>query len=137
MPVTFELRDDGRLMVWELRTPFSMDEILIYLEQQRHYLSTVDFWVYSLVDIRQVTSIPAHPYKVLKVANWQLANSREAFFVVTSPAVKAVLQVLFRLARFERAVFSQDIDDATAQVRRLIARDRAEPNATYATDKAG
>jgi hypothetical protein len=137
MPVTFELRQDGRLMVWELRTPFLMDEVLVYLEQQRQYLSTVDFWVYSLVDIRHVTSIPEHTYKALKVSNWRLPNSHKVFFVVNSHAVKAVLQVLLQLARFERAIFAKDIDDATAQVRRLIARDRAEQSVTSTTDKAG
>jgi len=120
MPVHLEMRYDNRLAYWEFSDPWTLEEIVNLLPVAHHYLTLTNAPVYSFVDARNARQIPQGMFQLPRLAVWNLPNGREVVFVTGSVAIRAMIQLLFRLARSDRLVVYTNYDEAWAYTQQLL-----------------
>lgn len=121
MPVNLEFRFDGQLMYWEFHDPWALEDAVQCLRRVTEHIDSTPEAVYSFVDLRSIRHIPKGILQIPKLAKWHVPNGREVILVTKSQAIKSLVQLIFRLARSERAVFFQDYEQAWAYTEQLVS----------------
>ncbi|MBX3083702.1 MAG: hypothetical protein KF716_18860 [Anaerolineae bacterium] len=121
MPVHMEIRNEGRLVYWDFSDPWDLAEALGLLKTVERHMSEATFPVYSFVDLRNARRIPSGVLGLPRLVNWHLPNGRDVVFVSNSHAIRAMVQLLFRLARSERYAVFDDYDQAWNLAQQLLA----------------
>jgi hypothetical protein len=121
MPVHFEMRSDDRLAYWELTDPWTIEELLAFMPAAKEHLNAAVPPVFSFVDLRNARKIPQGLFQLSKLAIWDMPNGRDVVFVSHSAAVRATIQLLFRLSGSDRQVMFAEYDQAWAYMEGLLA----------------
>ncbi|MBX3063896.1 MAG: hypothetical protein U0528_20970 [Anaerolineae bacterium] len=128
MPIKQEVQADGRLMYWEIADPWSMDDLIPKIDAVNQFINESSEPIYSFVDLRQAKELPRGIASIHKIRhwNWSPQAGAEVILVISSAAVKAMIQLLFRLARSQRAVIFDDYAAAWDYTQQLLQQGSAQ-----------
>lgn len=134
MPIKQEFRENGRLAYWEIADPWSMTDLIPMIDNVNQYIEESRQPIYSFVDLQKARELPKGIASIHKIRhwNWNPQAGAEVILVITSAAVKAMIQLVFRLARSERAVIFDDYQAAWEYTRQLL-----QQGSTGQENKAG
>ena len=120
MPVTFELQDNGSLMYWKIADPWTLNELVGYYKEAETVLDNAPHMVHSLVDVQHVHHIPAGVLSARYVTTWHHPRSGQTTIIGATPLIRAMLETLFQVVRFNRVRFFNDEADARNYLLQLI-----------------
>ncbi len=123
MAVTFELQENGSLMYWKIEDPWQLNELVGYYKQAAMILDNAPHMVHSLVDVQHVRQIPAGALSASHVTTWRHPRSGQTAIVGATPLIKAMMETLFQLVRFNRVRFFNDEVEARNYLLRLIEQE--------------
>ena len=123
MPVTFELQENGSLMYWKLEDPWTLPELIGYYKQAESIFDNAPHMVHSLVDVQHVRQIPGGVLSARHAKTWHHPRSGQTVIVGATPLIKAMVETLFQLVRFNRVRFFNDEVEARNYLLRLIEQE--------------
>lgn len=125
MPVTMEMQRDGRLMVWKFHHPWTVAEVSAHYDQVKALMDNSPCLIHSLVDLRDMKTIPSGALGLRKTSTWDHPRSGYTVFLGGSAFAQSMINTLFRVVRFERIKFFLTEQDALTYVDSLIKEDIA------------
>ncbi len=130
MPVTFELQEDGCMMVWRIADPWKIEELKAYYPQAKHYLASTTQMIHTLVDVRDAHRVPPDVLSARHTSTWNDPMSGQMAVVGAAGIIRMTMETVFRLVQFTRVQFFDSETEARAYLRKLIAQDRARSQMT-------
>jgi hypothetical protein len=125
MPVTLELRENGRVLYFTFIDPWEVSQVAALNLQSIAYLNSAKCKLYTFTDLRQARRIPSGLLSLRHGPDWSHPNSGQIAILGASPLLTTFAKIVFRLSGFERIRFFDAEEEAWAYLRQLIA-DEAE-----------
>ena len=107
MPVTMEIVENGRVIVYKYREPFNLRDLNPLYDQDQEYRDTVDFKVHTILDMEGVKKLPDGILGA-RIGSPVLSHKRSGVIVVVcaESLAKAVANVVLRISRKEAKFFN-------------------------------
>ncbi len=120
MPVTFLLEENHCIMLWRISDPWTLPELTAYYKDAQYILDHAEQPVHSLVDLQQARRMPAGVLKARYTSTWN--HPRSGFTVVAggTPLMSRMLELVFKMTRFERVRLFPDEAEARAFLNTLV-----------------
>src|SRR5688500_18309007 len=135
MPVRFEYRENNRVACYTFSDPWETHEFVAHYPADNAYRASVTHTVHTFMDLTGAHSIPTNILRArTKAPAWSHANSGVIVMVGAIPLAKSVAEMVFKIARFNRAKFFKTADEGWAYLHQLIAN--AEPTAVAGQQSA-
>ena len=120
MPVTFRLEDNQRVMLWRLSDPWTLPELMAYYKEAQTILDGADQAVHSLIDLQQARRMPSGVLKARYTSTWDHPRSGYTVVAGGTPLMSRMLELVFKMTRFERVKFFEDEAEARVFLNELI-----------------
>jgi hypothetical protein len=129
MPVTFELEENRRVMLWRLIDPWTLPELMAYYKEAQNILDGADQAVHSLIDLQQARRMPSGVLKARYTSTWDHPRSGYTVIAGGTPLMSRMLELVFKMTRFERIRFFEDEAAARAFLNELISTNSPDQSA--------
>ena len=109
MPVSMEIRENGRVVFYQYRDPFNLHELnALYLQDENHR-NSVDFLVHTVLDMSGVKNLPQGIIGA-RVGSPVLVHPRSGVIVVVGagPLSQSIAGVVLRLTRKQAHFFKTE-----------------------------
>lgn len=114
MPVTFKLDAEQRIIFWYISDPWTLPQLTVHYNDVIAILDSTDHTINSIIDIRGVHKIPSGILKARYLSTWDHPRNGYALVVGATPLLRNIAEAAFKIARFERASFFPNEDEARA-----------------------
>jgi hypothetical protein len=123
MPVSIELSDNNRYIIYEMSDPVNMDELMHAYAKERKFRDEHDHTMHSIVDMSGVGRIP--PRWLTAKAGPGLTHPRSGFMVFTgvSLGLRIVLDTILKFARYEKVIMAESREDAQAKMMEILKKE--------------
>src|SRR5258708_35692965 len=128
MPINVETRENGRLIYFELADPWTLEEMLAGFGKSQGMRDELynknPAAIHSFIDVRQVKNPP--PMGTLRARQSPgLTHASRGEFVVlgANTLTRTIIEMMLKLAHFDKGRFVDDETEAWAYIRQLIAGD--------------
>lgn len=123
MPVTMELRENGRVLYWVITDPWKVKDLIPLVRETRRLFDSARHKIHSLTNDIHTRQIPAGVLRLREVGPWSHPASGQ-LAVVGLPALgTALLDVIAPVTCFDRAKYFNTEEEAWAYLRQAIAEE--------------
>jgi hypothetical protein len=130
MPVTLELRENGRVLHYTFTDPWEIGDLTALYPKSLELLRSANGRLYTLADVRTARRIPSGLLNLRHGPEWSHPNGGAVAVVGASALLRTFASIVFRLSRFEQARFFDDEDEAWLYLHRAMAAEAQTPTAT-------
>ncbi len=124
MPVTFEVRENGRVACYVVSDPWVTNDLTSLYPQDAAHRDSVNFPVHTFMDLTGVNKIPVDVIHARQDAPAFIhANSGQFVVVGANALARRTVETIFRLGHFERARFFDKATEGWNYLRRMIQSD--------------
>ncbi len=125
MPVTVQLSDDQYHLIYELKDPLQINELMDAYDREKEMRDSISHTLHSLVDMSQVHRIPRN-WLVAK-AGPGLTHPRSGSMVIVgiSSGLKTLVQIILKITKYDRIQFFESREDAETYMADLIQQTKA------------
>jgi len=121
MPVTTDLLENGRIIYLRTASPWSIEETFEAYKVAETYFDTALHKLHSLIDVRDLVSIPPGVLKVRNTPFISHKNSGNMAVVGAQKLARTLAETMLKLTSFKRAKFFETYEDAIDYLKQLIA----------------
>src|SRR5258707_5048899 len=129
MPVNVEVRENGRVIYFEIADPWTLEEMLAGFGKSaamrdQLYSKNPEAAIHSFIDVHLVKNPP--PLGSLRARQSPgLTHASRGEFVVfgANTLTRSLIEMMLKLAHFDKGRFVDDEAEAWAYIRQLIAAD--------------
>ena len=124
MPVTVEPRENGRVLYSVYSDPWTITDMDKAHEFQISYYDTAPYKVHHLLNVTNARSIPPGIMRA-RTTSPEFSHPNSGYLAIfgAAPLLKMMADTLLKLARYKRAQFFSNIDDAWVYLRDVIAKE--------------
>jgi len=125
MPVTMELRENGRVLYYTISEPWTLKELMDRYPEEQAYRDSVAHTVHELVNLSRIGKIPPNALAARHIPAF--SHSKSGFFVIVSSniLVQRLAQTIFQLARSRQLRFFESEDKGWEFIRQALADEDA------------
>ncbi len=129
MPITQELREDGRLLYAALTDPWELADLVPLMAEARGYFADAENKIHVMVNVSQTRSVPSMSLHLLRNhLSLNYPGHGRIAVVGACLAIRAVANTLFTLAHFHHVRFFDTEDEASRYLRSLTPHGRSVMN---------
>jgi len=127
MPVTQELIENGRILLVTFSDPWTAQEMVSLFPETRRFYDAATQPIHILIDARRSKMPAPNTLRAREAPALKHPMSGSAAVVGVNAIARAVGEMAFKLARFDRAAFFDTYEEGLAFLRARIAEEeRAE-----------
>ena len=122
MPVTFDIRENGYVAYYVLSDPWQTADLTSLYHKDLAFRDTVNHQVHTFMDVTNVHRIPPNIMRAREHAPAFIhRNSGQLIMTGAHMFPKTIAEMIFRLARYERAKFFETEAEGWDYVRTLMS----------------
>ncbi len=121
MPVTIETLNNARIVKLVVSDPWVIDDLTSKYEEEKPLFNASKVPVHTLVDLRLMRHIPPGALSNRKSPNVTHPRSGQVALVGANAFAQVLVEVAFRLVRFDRVVFFDTEEEAMQYLTALIS----------------
>ena len=126
MPASFEAREDGHVVFINFSDPLTVGDLYTMFKQDKAHRDQFhqkhpDRKVHLVADSRELKAVPQGLLQARQSPSLNHPTSGQIAVIGARNLVRALTEAIFRLTRFDRAVFFDNEEDAMAYIRQVIA----------------
>jgi hypothetical protein len=124
MPVDFQITQDGWLTRLTITEPWSVEDLLKNFDMGRELRDNSPHKVYTLLDLRGVTSAPPNLLRLRSSPIFAHPNSGYAAVVGANAVARNIIEVFLKVLRRKHVGFFTTETEAMVHLNRLIEAER-------------
>jgi hypothetical protein len=121
MPVTQELIENGRILLVTFSDPWTAQEMVSLFPETRRFYDAAKRPIHMLIDTRQARAWTPHALRAREAPSLRHPMSGNAAVIGVDTVARAVGEMAFKLARFDRAAFFDTYEEGLAFLKARIA----------------
>ncbi len=121
MPVTLELQENGRVLIYTFVDPWEIGDLIALYPQSQEYLRTAQRKIYTLADVRRAKKIPSGILNLRHGPDWSHPNGGTVAIVGANGLLRTFASIVFRLSGFEHATYYDSVEEAWAYLRSVLS----------------
>lgn len=125
MPVTWELREDGRVSHYFFTDPWKATELTHWYPQDNAYRDSVKFRVHTVMDLRNMRQVPSGVLSVRNDAPAFRQDSGQLVMIGAATFAKVITETVLRLVHYDKAKFFDTAEEGWAYMLKIL---REEPS---------
>jgi hypothetical protein len=126
MPVTNEFVENGRVLVTTASDPWETHEMMAFWPEDRAHRNSMTQRVHLIIDITHTNYPPKHILQLHRTPSVTHPNRGLIVVVGANSFSKTFVEMIFRLARYERVKFFATMHEAINFLRRVMATEDVE-----------
>jgi hypothetical protein len=123
MPVTADLIENGRIICLRTASPWNVDETFEAYKVAEGYFDAATHKLHSLVDVRDLVSIPPGVLKVRNTPFISHKNSGNMAVVGAQKLARTLAETMLKLTSFKRARFFETYEEAIDYLKQIITNE--------------
>jgi hypothetical protein len=123
MPVTLEVREEGRVLYMTISDPWSVQDILAIQPRTHDLFAKAQHKIHTLVHVT-ARSVPSGMLTARPSSGGLSRPSEGQIVIVGAPALlKAIAEVMFKIAKFTRSSFFDTEEEAWRYLQDILAHE--------------
>lgn len=122
MPVTMEMRENNRVTYWAFADPWSVGELVHVSKQMKPIFDNSTRKIHTMTVV-MTRKIPAGVLRIREVSTWAHPMSGQLVVVNAPPVGISIVEVITRLARFDRVHFFNTEEQGWLFLREVLAEE--------------
>jgi hypothetical protein len=121
MPISMNLRENGHVFHLVFTNPWNSEELLNHYEQEARLLDSSPFRIHSMVDVRESRAMASGALQIARHRG-RIEHPRRGIVVIlgASNFRRNLMEMVFRMARFNRVRYFVSESDAWVYLRQVI-----------------
>jgi hypothetical protein len=120
MPVTLDIRENGRVSYYVISDPWTTSELMALYPQDSDHRNSVSYVVHSIMNVSGIKRLPTDVIRARQNAPGLKPNSGQLVMVGANAFARRTAETIFRLAHYNRARFFDTEEQAWSYLRRMI-----------------
>ncbi len=128
MPITMEIREDGWVIYFVFKDPWTIAELMPHVEEDKKFRDQSSHTVHLMMNMSAAKHLPAGAISLRHTSpDMNHATAGQVVMVGTTPLIRNIAEVVFRLSRITKFKMFATEDEGWAYLRKIIAE--SGPNA--------
>jgi len=130
VPVTFDLRENDRVVYFKISDPWTLEEVLAKFAEttairDQLYLTNPNRQVHSLIDLTEAKTAPPGALRSRNSPGMTHASRGKSVAAVTAPLVRDIMITIFKVMHTDGALV-ETVDEAWAYLRPILDQPETE-----------
>ena len=126
MPVTLNIREDGRVAYYVLSDPWETRDLVSLYPEDNRFRDGVNHLVHTFMNVSGVRRIPSNIISArFNAPAFTHRNSGQLIMIGARTLPRVVTETICRLARYDRVVFFATEEEGWAYVNKLLGSEVA------------
>ena len=125
MPITMEICQEGRVVYYTGRDPWTLAELSQLFPRDRAHRDSAPYKVHVVVDMRELHTMPSEIFAVRKEKMANHPNTGHTVIIGANRFARKVVEIILRVANNDRITFFEDPEQAWTYVAQVIANETA------------
>lgn len=120
MPVSVQLSGDKMHLIYELADPMQVNELMKAYDTEKELRDSIPYTLHSIVDMSDVHHIPRN--WLIAKAGPGLTHPRSGHMLIVgiTNGLKTMVQIIFKITKYNRIQFFENREEAEAQMAILV-----------------
>ena len=121
MPITMDIRENGWVLYLVLTDPWTVEEMWHFVEENRRYRDQCPHTVHVCYNLHDNKYLPPNVLRLSHGApDVYHPRSGQVVLVGANPTVRSIIEIIFRLVRYDKFKFFSNEQDAWLYLRDFI-----------------